>query len=106
MWMVAVKKAAGFLLLGAAAYFLTPILPDLLARYAIPAVLVAGGVYLGFFEKSIRASRVGASLGKATGMAAISRGGRDVVPKPTNIRSSGSPMSPPPSPPPPGRTSP
>jgi len=71
MWMVAVKKAAGFLLLGAAAYFLTPILPDVVARYAVPVVLMAGGLYLGFFEKSIRASRVASNLGRVTGTAAL-----------------------------------
>jgi thioredoxin:protein disulfide reductase len=83
MWMVAVKKAAGFLLLGAAAYFLTPILPDRVAQYAIPVVLVAGGLYLAFFEKSIRASRVGASLGKATGMAALVVAVALAAPKPS-----------------------
>lgn len=82
MWMIAVRKAAGFLLLGAAAYFLTPILPDIVARYAVPVVLVAGGVYLGFFERSIRASRVGASVGKATGMAALVVAVAMSVPKP------------------------
>lgn len=82
MWMVAVKKAAGFLLLGAAAYFLTPILPDVVARYAVPTILVAGGLYLGFFEKSIKVSRVGASLGKATGMAALVVAVVLAVPKP------------------------
>lgn len=82
MWMVAVKKAAGFLLLGAAAYFLAPILPDGIAQYPVPAVLVAGGLYFALFEKSIRASRVGASLGKATGMAALVVAVALAVPKP------------------------
>lgn len=82
MWMIAVRKAAGFLLLGAAAYFLTPILPDSVARYLIPIVVVAGGVYLGFFEKSIRASRVGATLGRATGMTALVVAVVMSVPKP------------------------
>lgn len=71
MWMIAVRKAAGFLLLGAAAYFLRPLLPDLVARYLMPIVVVAGGIYLGFFEKSIRASRVGANMGRVSGTAAL-----------------------------------
>jgi len=83
MWMIAVRKAAGFLLLGAAAYFLTPLLPDLAAHYLMPIVVVTGGVYLGFFEKSIRASRIGAGLGKATGMAALVVAVVLAVPKPT-----------------------
>lgn len=71
MWMVAVKKAAGFLLLGAAAYFLAPILPEVIARCAVPVVLMAGGLYLGFFERSIRASRITTNLGRVTGTAAL-----------------------------------
>jgi thiol:disulfide interchange protein DsbD len=82
MWMIAVRKAAGFLLLGAAAYFLMPILPDSVSRYLLPTVVVTGGIYLGFFEKSIRASRVGAGLGKATGMAAMVVAVALAVPKP------------------------
>lgn len=71
MWMVAVKKAAGFLLVGAAAYFLTPMLPDVIARYLLPVVIITGGIYIGFFEKSIRASRIGSSCGRVTGTAAL-----------------------------------
>lgn len=82
MWMIAVRKAAGFLLLGAAVYFLTPILPDSISRYLMPIVVLTGGVYLGFFEKSIRASRIGAGLGKATGMAALVVAVALAVPKP------------------------
>lgn len=82
MWMVAVKKAAGFLLLGAAAYFVTPILPEQIGKYLLPTVVVSAGIYLAFFEKSIRASRVGASLGKATGMAALVVAVALAVPKP------------------------
>jgi len=55
-WMVAVKKAAGFLMLGAAAYFLRPILPEVLKVALVPLVILVGGVYLGFFEKSVRTS--------------------------------------------------
>lgn len=71
MWMVAVKKVAGFLLLGAAAYFIQPILPEAIGRYLIPIVILAAGVYLGFFEESIKSSKIGASLGKAGSVAAI-----------------------------------
>jgi len=94
MWMVAVKKAAGFLLLGAAAYFLTPILPDRIAQYAVPAVLVAGGLYLAFFEKSIKASRVASSLGRATGMAALIVAVALAAPKPKHHIIQWTPYSP------------
>lgn len=65
MWMVAVKKFAGFLLLGVAAYFIIPIMPDDLGRYLVPLVILAAGIYLGFMEKSIKSSRRGAAFGKA-----------------------------------------
>lgn len=87
MWMVAVKKIAGFLLLGAAAYFVAPILPEAVSRYLLSAVVAAGGVYLGFFEKSIRASRIGSGLGKATGAAAVIVAVALVSPKPSAISS-------------------
>lgn len=71
MWMVAVKKIAGFLLLGAAAHFAEPLLPAAVGRYAIPAVILVGGVYLGFFEKSIASIRLGSCFGKLGSVAAV-----------------------------------
>mgnify|MGYP005837683327 CR=1 FL=1 len=71
MWMVAVRKIGGFLLLGAAAYFIQPIVPWPIRSYLIPAVIVAAGAYLAFFEKGMRSSRATASFGKAFGAAAI-----------------------------------
>lgn len=65
MWMVAVKKFAGFLLLGVAAYFLLPILPDTLGRYLLPAIVLAAGIYLGCFEKSVKSLKFGPAFGKA-----------------------------------------
>jgi len=64
IWMVAVKKLAGFLLLGVAAYFLLPLLPEELARYLIPIIVIAAGVYFGYFEKSIKSTKLTAVLGK------------------------------------------
>lgn len=71
MWMVAVKKIAGFLLLGAAAHFAEPLLPLPIGRYMIPAVVLAGGIYLGFFEKSIASIRLGSCFGKMGSVAAV-----------------------------------
>lgn len=71
MWMVAVKKLAGFLLVGAAAYFVLPLVPDKIGRFLIPAVVLAAGIYLGCFEKSIRSSRLTASFGKAFCVVAV-----------------------------------
>ena len=71
MWMVAVKKFAGFLLLGAAAYFILPLVPDSVGRLLIPLVLLAAGIYMGFMEKSLKANRISASAGKVFGVAAL-----------------------------------
>lgn len=71
MWMIAVKKLAGFLLLGVAAYFLLPLLPKELGRYLIPFVVIAAGVYFGYFEKSIKSTKPTAVLGKIFCGAAI-----------------------------------
>jgi thiol:disulfide interchange protein DsbD len=62
MWMVAVKKIAGFLMLGAAAYFLNPILPESVSNLLIPVVILAAGIYLGCYEKSLKSSRIVASV--------------------------------------------
>ncbi|HET9480743.1 MAG TPA: cytochrome c biogenesis protein CcdA, partial [Candidatus Polarisedimenticolia bacterium] len=58
VWMVWVKKLFGCLLLAMAAYFLNPLLPDAIARYTIPAILLVSGLYLGFVERSPMRTRV------------------------------------------------
>jgi thiol:disulfide interchange protein DsbD len=71
MWMVAVKKLAGFLLIGAAAYFIGPVAPEQLRPYLIPAVIAAAGVYFAAFERSIRSHPVMAPAGRAFGVMAL-----------------------------------
>lgn len=71
MWMVTVKKIAGFLLLGTAVFFALPVLPKSIAPYAIPAVILAGGIYLGFFDKALSGMRFGNYAGKAGCLAAL-----------------------------------
>ena len=71
MWMVAVKKVAGFLLIGTAAYFIQPLVPKPVAGYLIPAVVVIAGLYLGFYEKSIRTGRVATCAGRVFGVASL-----------------------------------
>ncbi len=56
-WMVWVKKVFGCVMFAMAIYFVNPLLPDAVARFAIPVALVASGIYLGFVEGSpIRSS--------------------------------------------------
>lgn len=71
MWMVAVKKLAGFLLIGAGAYFVGPVAPEEIRPYLIPAVVAAAGVYFAIFEQSVRSHPVMAPAGKVFGVAAL-----------------------------------
>ena len=71
MWMVAIKKVAGFLLIGAAAYFVLPLIPEPFGRFLIPAVIAAAAVYLGCFEESIRSSRIATGFSKAFCLTAL-----------------------------------
>lgn len=64
MWMVAVKRVAGFLLIGAAAYFMLPIIPQPIGRFLIPAVILAAAIYLGWFEESVRSHKLGSSCSR------------------------------------------
>ena len=71
MWMVSVKKIAGFLLIGAAVHFGGYVLPAPIQSYLIPAVVLIAGVYLGFFEKSLASVKFGSCFGKAGSATAV-----------------------------------
>lgn len=58
MWMVWVKKIFGVILLAMAAYFVAPVLPAWLGTYLLPAILLAGGIYVGLLESSKFSSAV------------------------------------------------
>src|SRR5439155_6374580 len=47
-WLAWMERVFGFLLLGLALYFATPILPDVVVRAATVVLLVSAGVVLGF----------------------------------------------------------
>lgn len=81
MWMMAVKKIAGFVLLGAAVHFASPLAPEPISRYLLPAVIIAAGIYLGFFEESIASIKFGSSFGKVGGMAAVAIAGLMLAPQ-------------------------
>ncbi|HEY3175503.1 MAG TPA: cytochrome c biogenesis protein CcdA [Candidatus Polarisedimenticolia bacterium] len=51
-WMVWFERLFGCILLAMASYFINPLLPDALARFTIPILLLGSGVYLGFMEGS------------------------------------------------------
>ena len=58
MWMLAVRKLAGFLLLGAAAYFASLIVPGHIRGYLVPGVAIVAGIYFALFERSLQTNRV------------------------------------------------
>ncbi|MGQ9456545.1 MAG: cytochrome c biogenesis protein CcdA [Armatimonadota bacterium] len=71
MWMVAIRKIAGFLLLGAAAYFAKPIAPQAVRDYLIPLIVAGAGIYFAVFERSLLTSRPLAFVSKLMGILAI-----------------------------------
>jgi len=71
-WMLVAERVAGFVLLGAAAYFVMPIVPEPFGKYLIPAVILSAGVYLGCFERSKKSGgTLQAVLGKGFCVAAV-----------------------------------
>lgn len=52
MWLVWVEHLFGVVLLGASAYFLVLAFQPKFLVWVIPAVLIAGGIYLGFVERA------------------------------------------------------
>lgn len=71
LWMVWIKKIFGFVLLGMAVYFVTPILPSFLATYLLPLVLLAGGLFIGFFDRTQMAAKAFPVIKKAAGIVFI-----------------------------------
>lgn len=71
MWMVAIRKIAGFLLIGAAGYFAKPIAPESVRNYLIPIIIAVAGIYFAVFERSLRVSRPLALASKLLGIIAI-----------------------------------
>ncbi len=51
-WLVWSRKALGMILLGLALFFLKPLLPARLMGLAVTGLLLGGGVYLGWLERS------------------------------------------------------
>jgi thiol:disulfide interchange protein DsbD len=73
-WMVWVKKVFGVILVAVGLFYALLALAPSLAFWVIPAVLIVGGLYLGFFEKSA-AKRPGFQRLKwATGTLAVIAG--------------------------------
>ncbi len=50
-WMEGVKHIFGFLLIGMAVYFITPIFPKGIGKYLLPVFMILSGLYLIFVDK-------------------------------------------------------
>ena len=70
-WLAWVERLFGVVLVGMAIYFLAPILGDHIARLAAMALLVGGGLYVGFIDASGRGLPVFAVVKRGVGVAAI-----------------------------------
>jgi thiol:disulfide interchange protein DsbD len=70
-WLVWVERLFGFLLLGLAGYFLTPLLPRSVGRLVLPVLLAVAGVYLGFVDRSGRGWPRFRALQHVVGLAAV-----------------------------------
>lgn len=73
-WMVWVKKVFGVILVGAALFYLSLALQPRLAEWVIPVTLIAGGIYLGFAERSGRGRKVFTGVKWGIGVIAVLAG--------------------------------
>jgi thioredoxin:protein disulfide reductase len=79
-WLVWIERVFGFVLLGLALYYVSPLLPKGVAEIAGAVWLVIAGVYLGFLDPSGRHARAFVVLRGAAGVAAIALGVWQLVP--------------------------
>lgn len=82
VWMTWVKKVFGFVLIAMAIYFLEPLLSETVYWGSLIVTAIAGGVYLGWLEKSTAEGRLFPWVKRAVGTAAILLGAFLLWPKP------------------------
>jgi thiol:disulfide interchange protein DsbD len=70
-WLLWIERVFGFMLLGLAAYFVAPLLPLLLKRLLLPALIFVAGIYLGFIDQSGRRLPHFRSIQRLTGLVAV-----------------------------------
>jgi len=73
-WMVWVKKVFGVILASVGLFYAGVAFAPQIAMWVAPAALLAGGFYLGFFEKSAAARKGFTALKRVTGVLAIAGG--------------------------------
>jgi thiol:disulfide interchange protein DsbD len=70
-WLVWVERFFGVMLLGLAAYFVAPLLPETVGRLLVPMLVAIGGIYLGFIDPSGRGLRYFRPVKRLTGIVAV-----------------------------------
>jgi len=70
-WLVWVERVFGVLLLALAAYFVAPLMPRTVSRLLLPSLAAAGGIYLGFVDRSGARMRYFPAFKRLTGIAAV-----------------------------------
>jgi thioredoxin:protein disulfide reductase len=70
-WLVWVERFFGVMLLGLAAYFVSPLLPKTVGRLLVPALVGIGGIYLGFIDRTGRGLRYFRAVKRVTGIVAL-----------------------------------
>jgi thiol:disulfide interchange protein DsbD len=70
-WMVWIRKLMGWVLVGMAAYFIRPLLPQTAGILVLAAVALAAGLHLGWIDRTRAASKGFAWLKTAAGIAAL-----------------------------------
>jgi thiol:disulfide interchange protein DsbD len=70
-WMVWVRKVFGFVLIAMALYFARNLLDPVLVRVGYAIIALAAGVYLGWLDRSVKASGAFPAMRRVIGIAAI-----------------------------------
>ena len=70
-WLMWVERFFGIVLLAMAAYFISPVLPKSVGRLLLPVLTAAGGIYLGFIDRSGLKMRFFPSFKRLTGIGAV-----------------------------------
>jgi len=70
-WLVWTERLFGFVLLGMAAYFVSPLLPSPAHELLLPALIAIAGIYLGFVDRAGTKVRGFPPLKRAVGLAAV-----------------------------------
>jgi thiol:disulfide interchange protein DsbD len=80
-WLVWVERFFGVVLLALAAYFVTPVLPESVSHWLLPGLAAAGGIYLGFIDRSGLRMRYFPSIKRLVGITAVAVAVWAVVPE-------------------------